>query len=154
MSRVLLPFKRSCAVVLPVFAAVAAWAASTQISTDKPIINFRSSTFTPEGFRSWLIRGSEAQLHPDKHLITVKELTLSIFPGRAENEKVETMILSPAAEVLPDESVVTGLNTIRVINDEFEATGTGWRYEHKEKRVTISRNVRVVFNAELKEFLK
>ena len=146
--------KHWLAILLAALAGAAAWAASTQISTDKTIINFRSSTFTPEGFRSWLIRGSEALVHPDQHQITVTELTLSIFPGKAENEKVETMILSPTAEVLPEESVVTGQKTIRVINDEFEATGSGWRYEHKEKKVSITRNVRVVFHAELKDFLK
>ena len=64
------------------------------------------------------------------------------------------MILSPTAEVLPNESVVTGPGTIRVINDDFEATGTGWRYLHKEKRVLINRDVHVTFNAELKNFLK
>ena len=129
-------------------------AESTQISTEKPVINFRSSTFTPEGFRSWLLRGSEAQVRPAMNQVTIKELTLSIFPGKADNEKVETMILSPTAEVRTADAVVTGPDTIRVINDQFEATGTEWRYTHKEKRVSIARNVRVTFRAELKDFLK
>ena len=132
----------------------AAMAATTEISTDKPIINFRSSTFTAEGFRSWLLRGSEAQVLPAKNQITIKELTLSIFSGKADNEKVETMILSPTAEVHTADAIVTGPDTIRVINDQFEATGTDWRYLHKDKRVSIARNVRVTFRAELKDFLK
>lgn len=131
---------------------VAAVAATTQISSDKPVINFSTSTFTPDGHRSWLLRASQAQ--PVKDRINVTELTLSIFPGKADGEKVETMILSPSATVLPDDSVVMGEGPIRVIKDEFEATGSDWRYAHKEKRVSIARNVRVVFNIELKEFLK
>ena len=127
-------------------------AATTQISSDKPIINFRLPTFTPEGHRSWLVRGSEASF-ASQDQINVKELTLSIFSGKAD-DKVETMILSPTATVLPADAVITGEGTIRVINDEFEATGSGWRYAHKEKRVSITRNVRVLFNTELKDFLK
>ena len=132
--------------------AVTGWAANTQVSSDKPIINFRLPTFTPEGHRSWLVRGSEAVL-ADKNQIDVKGLTLSIFSGKSD-EKVETMILSPAARVLPAEATATGSDTIRVINDEFEATGSDWKYAHKEKQVNIAKNVRVVFNAELKDFLK
>ena len=145
-------FARQFPLFLTLLAAAAA--ATTEISTDKPIINFRSSTFTAEGFRSWLIRGSEAQVLPAKNQITIKELTLSVFPGKADNEKVETMILSPTAEVHTADSIVTGPDTIRVINDQFEATGTAWTYFHKEKRVSIACNVRVTFRAELKDFLK
>ncbi len=140
--------KQFLVILLP----VAAMAATTQISSDKPVINFKLPTFTPDGHRSWLVRGSEASF-ASQNQINIKELTLSIFSGKAD-DKVDTMILSPTARVLPAEAVVTGDGTIRVINDEFEATGSDWRYAHKEKRVTIAKNVRVVFNTELKELLK
>ena len=132
---------------------VAALAATTQVSTDKPIINFRLPAFTADGYRSWLVRGSEARFSA-KNQIGIRELTLSIFPGKADNEKVETLILSPTAVVRPDESLVTGPGTIRVINDSFEASGTDWRYAHKDKRVSINKNVRVTFRAEMKDILK
>ncbi len=132
--------------------AASALAATTQISTDKPIINFSTSTFTPEGHRSWLLRASQAQ--PGRNEIEVSELTLAIFPGKGDNEKVETMILSPIATVLPADSVVTGKESIRVISDQFEAAGSDWHYEHKERKISINRNVRVTFRAELKEILQ
>lgn len=131
---------------------VAALGATTQVTTDRPIINFRLPTFTPEGFRSWLVRGSEARFK-SKDEIHVQGLTLTIYTGQADG-RIETMILSPAARVLPDEALVTGPGTIRVINDDFEASGTDWRYTHREKRVSISQNVHVTFRAELKDFLK
>jgi len=143
---------RLCSALLSLATAVAALAASTQIAPDKPVINFRLPTFTPEGNRSWLVRGSEA-VFVSQEQIDIKELTLSLFTGKADG-KVETMILSPTARVLPAQSVVTGESTIRVINDEYEATGSGWRYAHKEQRVNIAHDVRVAFNIELKEFLK
>ena len=130
-----------------------ALAAGTQISADKPVINFRLPNFTPDGFRAWLVRGSEAYYVPKTNQINIKELTLSVFSGKAD-DKVTTMILSPTATVFPAESVVTGDSTIRVINDDFEATGTGWRYAHKEKKTVIQKKVRVTFHAEFKNFLK
>jgi len=126
--------------------------ANTQISTDKPIINFRLPAFTAEGFRAWLVRGSEASFHSQSQ-IDIKGLTLSVFSGKAD-DKIATMILSPSARVLPAESIITGESTIRVINDEFEATGTGWRYAHPDRKISITKNVRVTFRAEFKDFLK
>ena len=132
---------------------MAALAATTQISPDKPVINFRLPSFTPEGYRRWLVRGSEAYYLAKENQINVKELTLSVFSGKSD-DKLMTMILSPSAKVLPAESIVTGDSTIRVINDDFEATGIGWRYADKEKKTTIQKKVRVSFKAEIKDFLK
>ena len=145
--------KRLLVLLTAVVAAAAASAAGTQISADKPVINFRLPNFTPEGYRAWLVRGSEAFYNPKNNQINIKELTLTVFSGKAD-DKVTTLILSPAATVLPTESVVTGDSTIRVINDDFEATGTGWRYAHKENKTTIQKKVRVTFQAEIKNFLK
>ncbi len=138
--------------LLIIVPAATALAATTSISTDQPIVNFSTSTFTADGHREWLLRASQAL--PTADQIRVTELTLSIFPGNADGEKVETMILSPSAIVLPEAGIVTGASTIRVINDDFEATGLDWRYNHKERRITIARKVHVVFQYELKEFLK
>ena len=129
-----------------------AYATDTQLATNQPIINFRLMNYTTDGFHAWLARGSEAQVTGDNQF-DVKELNLTVFTGLAD-EKVETMILSPGARVQPAEALIFGDGTIRVINDEFEATGTGWRYDHKAKKVSIARNVRVTFRAELKAFLK
>jgi hypothetical protein len=132
--------------------AAAALAADTQISADKPVINFRLPAFTPEGQRAWLVRGSEARFAGENQ-IDVKELTLSIFSGRPDG-KVDTLILSPVAVVHPADAVITGPDTIRVINDQFEASGSDWRYAHTDKRVSIAKHVRVTFRAEFKDFLK
>jgi lipopolysaccharide export system protein LptC len=145
--------KRFLLGLLPLATAVSAFAAGTEISADKPVINFRLPNFNPDGYRAWLVRGSEAFYIPKENQITVKELTLSVFSGKSD-DKLTTMILSPTARVFPAESVVTGDSTIRVINDDFEATGTGWRYAYKEKKTTIQKKVRVSFRAEFKDFLK
>ena len=129
-----------------------ALAANTEIATDKPIINFRLPEFTPEGNRAWLVRGSEAR-YVTQGLIDIKALNLSIFTGLPDG-RVETMILSPVAQVRYTDMVAQGKNSIRIINDRFEATGTTWNYSHKEKKVSIAGNVRVVLHTELKDILK
>lgn len=125
---------------------------TTRIANDAPIVNFRLPTFTPEGFRQWLVRGTEARLVSAKE-IDVRELTLTVFSGDAQ-DKIETMILSPEAKVLTDTQTVSGPGAIRVINDELEASGTQWTYSHREKRVSMQHKVRVTFRAELKNFLQ
>lgn len=131
----------------------AALAQGTQISTDQPIVNFRLPAFTPEGTRAWLVRGSEAR-YTGPNDIGIKELTLSIFATGTTTERVDTLILSPLAVVHPADAVITGPTGIRVISDQFEASGNNWRYAHKDKKVSIAKNARVVFRAEFKDLLK
>ena len=125
---------------------------TTHIATDAPIVNFRLPTFTPDGFRQWLVRGSEARLVSMKE-IDIHELTLTVFSAD-ESDRIETMILSPDAKVMTDSQIVSGKSTIRVIRDDLDATGADWTYDHKEKRVSMRQNVRVTFRAELKNFLQ
>ncbi|HWA27169.1 MAG TPA: hypothetical protein VG734_16050 [Lacunisphaera sp.] len=129
-----------------------AWGANTQIATDQPIVNFRLPEFTPEGNRAWLVRGSEAR-YVSREQIDIKGLNLSIFTGEADG-KVQTSILSPAAEVRPLEQVVRGKDTIRVVNDQLDATGADWTYSHKEKKVSINKNVHVVLHTGLNALLQ
>jgi hypothetical protein len=143
---------RLCSLLLFLASAGAALAANTAIATDKPIVNFRVPDFTPEGNRAWLVRGSEAR-YISEHQVDVKELSLSVFTGQPDG-KVETLILSPSAEIRVVDLIARGHESIRVINDRFEATGAEWVYAHKEKKVSIARNVHVVLHTQLKDILK
>jgi hypothetical protein len=146
-------FPASLLLVLGLAAAPARAQDSTRISADAPIVNFRLPSYTmPGGYRAWLVRGSEARVAGPND-IRIKELTLTIFSGDA-HDRVETIILSPAARVAPEDEVADGDGAIRVINDNFEATGVGWRYEHKGNKVSIKGHVRVVLHSELKDLLK
>lgn len=139
-------------ILLFLLATGAAMAANTRIAPNQPIVNFRLPDFTPEGHRSWLVRGSEAR-YQKEGLVDITGLNLSIFTGQADG-KVETLILSPFAQVLPTDQVVRGSDTIRVINDRFEATGSDWTYAHKDKKISITKNVHVVLHTQLKAILQ
>lgn len=138
--------------VFALLAVAASAQVSTRVSSDAPIVNFRLPTFTDEGHRAWLVRGSQARLINAKE-IDITELTMTVFTGDA-TERITTMILSPAARLQPGEQTVHGPGSIRVIDDEFEASGEDWRYEHREKRISIRKNVRVAFRAQLKDLLQ
>lgn len=136
-------------------APFAAAQSNTRLSTDAPVVNFRLPTFTAEGFREWLVRGSEARYHSAKEF-EVRELTLTVFSGDS-SDRISSMILAPSARVLPEERTVTGAESIRVLNDDLEASGLDWRvHQPAEKVVEISmrKNVRVTFRAELKNLLQ
>jgi len=144
------PSSRKTALFLLI--ATMALGASTRVSSDRPIINFRLPDFTPEGHRSWLVRGTEAR-YPTEGLVDIKELNLTIFTGQADG-KLETMILSPSAQLQVADRLVSGKESIRIINDRFEATGADWRYDHANKKVSIAKNVRVTLRTQLQDILK
>lgn len=125
--------------------------AATKLS-DQPVVNFRLPTFTPEGHRDWLFRGSEAR-YLDANHVDVKEMTITVFSGTADN-RVDTQILSPAAKLALQDQVATGNSAIRVISDRLEVSGENWSYHHKEKKIRLGKNVRTVIQAEIKNFLQ
>jgi hypothetical protein len=146
--------------LLLLLAAGTGGAATTQVATDKPIVNFRLPGFTPEGNRDWLVRGSEGRILKDG-LVDITGLNLSIFDGLPDG-KMETLILSPSARVDPTEQVVRGADSIRVIDNRFEATGVDWMFSsrkdkassQRENKVSIGKNVRVVLHIQLKDILQ
>ena len=124
----------------------------TSFAINAPVINFRVPTFTREGFRTWLLCGAEGVYASDRQL-NVTDLNLTVFAGDASN-KVEKVFLSPSAVALMDEGRVSGPAALRLITDDFEATGDDWVYDHRQKKVSIRRNVRVVFHARLNDILR
>jgi hypothetical protein len=49
---------------------------------------------------------------------------------------------------------VRGSGRLRLISDDFEATGADWVYDHRQKKVSIRKDVRVVFHAQLQSILR
>jgi hypothetical protein len=109
-------------------------------------------TFTREGYRHMLLRATTMKATRER--VDLTGMNLSIFSGDAA-ERIETILLSPEATFLPDAETAFGEKTVRFIHgDDLEASGTKWNYVHKEKRISLDGNVRVVFRAELQDILK
>ncbi len=117
-----------------------------------PAVNWVLPIFTDkEGYRSMTLRGSEVR--PAGKSIAVTDLSITVFSGDAAAQ-VDTILLSPAAIFSPKENVARGDSAVRLIRDDVEITGVGWRYDHAGKKVSLQQSVRVVFRAQLNDILK
>jgi len=121
------------------------------LSTRAPLNQFRLPTFNPEGHRSMLIESSEAIVGPNQ--IELTNLNLTLFDG-TERNAIETILLSPQATALTDEETISGEGPVRIIRDDVEITGIGWRYEHAERKVSIAKNTRIRFQSSLPDLLR
>ena len=118
-----------------------------------PAKNWVLPLFTAkDGFRSMTLRGSEVRPVGSAR-IEVTDLNITVFSGDAAAH-VETILLSPAAIFLPKEKRATGEKSVRLIRDDVEVTGEGWTYDHPGKKISLARNVRVIFRAQLNDILK
>jgi hypothetical protein len=104
-----------------------------------------------EGHRTMTLRGSEVR--PLGQRIGVTDLSITIFSGDAA-ARVDSILLSAEAVFSPKENRAAGDKTVRFIRDDIEVTGTGWTYDHAQKKVSLRENVRVTFAAQLNDILK
>jgi len=125
---------------------------ATAIAPDAPVTDPVISTFTPDGNRSWLLRGSQCRVVSQNQL-DFTNLNLTVFLGDAANH-IDSIFLSPEATAWVDQARVSGPGTVRVITNDFEAAGADWSYDHRQKKVSLRKNVRVVFHAQLLSILR
>jgi hypothetical protein len=128
-----------------------AWAAEGAAA-----LNWVVRTFTDkEGYLTAIFGGSEAR--PAGENLSIRDLNVRLFSGDA-TPHLETVLLAPIATFVRDGKRAFGDKTVRVVRDDFVATATSWTYDdtekEKQKHVTLSGDVRIDFNAELKDILK
>ena len=124
--------------------------AQSSVIANAPVKNFRLPSFNDEGHRTSLLRGSEAR-YASAHQIDIVDLHFAQFRGDGTTE-TNNILLAPSASVLMKEQnqiVITGRESMRLINKDLEATGENWSYDHADRRLIMNQNVRVVFHAEL-----
>jgi len=122
--------------------------AATEPIATTPALNWVLPIFTDaEGHRSMTLRGS-AVAPAAGGAIAVTDLSITVFSGDAA-ARVETLLLSREATFFPKENRAAGEKGVRVIRDELEVTGENWTYDHAGKNVSIRRNVRVIYRAQL-----
>jgi hypothetical protein len=125
---------------------------AAEASSSEPAKIFTSATFTPDGYRSMLLRGSAARMLTLR-LIELDDMNLTVFSGDASS-RIDSILLSPTARVSLDDDTARGPGSIRLIRNDLDLTGEQWVYDHANKSISIARNVRVVFHSKLKDMLK
>jgi len=98
------------------------------------------------------LRGSEART-PAANRIDVVDLNITVFSGDA-TARVESVLLSAQASFFPKDNRATGEKSVRLVRDDIEVTGEGWTYDRTTQTVTILKNTRIVFRAQLNDILK
>jgi len=114
--------------------------------------NFSLPLFTDAGARSALLRASLARTVGGDR-IELTDMNLTLFSSDATNE-IDTIILAPVATFYPSTSLAHGKQSVRVIRDDMEITGEEWSYDHSGKKVSLRKNTRVVFQAQLPDILR
>jgi hypothetical protein len=132
----------------------AAWAYA-QVGGNAPVKKFRLPAYNDEGYRTTLLQGDEA-LMVSQSQIDVKEMQFSMFAGD-ENNTLDSTLLAPVATLRIQEKnkyLVEGAGPVRLLRADVDASGEDWIYRHPEKRLSIRKNVHVIFRSELKDILK
>ncbi|WP_145929129.1 hypothetical protein OH491_14600 [Termitidicoccus mucosus] len=131
-------------------------AAKPSISTSAPVKNFRLPAFNEQGYRTSLLTGSEGRyIGPEQ--IDVTNLDLAIYPGDG-TMRVETRLTAPTASFFLKNTAApraSGKESVRLVHEnEIDASGEDWAYDHGQKKLWINKNVRLVFPAPLQDILK
>ncbi|MBI5381034.1 MAG: hypothetical protein HZA31_03965 [Opitutae bacterium] len=133
-------------------AVLAGAAAPTEAQLQAPFKGLSLPVFTKDNHRLLLLRSNELKIvSPQQYDLT--DMQLTFFSGDATN-RVETVLLSPAASFFLERNLAKGERGVRLVRDDVEMTGQKWSYEPKDKKVVLDGNVRVIFRAELKNLLK
>ena len=123
-----------------------------RVQTPAPVKDYTVSFFSDEGYPHVRVQGASADLRDPTH-VKLGDMILTVFTGQADRE-IETVLIAPTAIVEPEPEIVAGPDTVRLERSDLYLTGEDWSYEHRERRVHIRRNARIVFNAPIADLLK
>lgn len=99
------------------------------------------------------LRGTEARTISDDR-IDIIDLNITTFTGDATARVEAILLCRELASFFPNEKLVRGDASVRLVRDDLEITGEHWTYDHAAKKVSLGRNARVTFKAQLPDILK
>lgn len=121
-----------------------------------PVKNFRLPTFNKAGLRTSLLTGSQA-IYVSSTQIDVTDMRFLQYNDNGSG-LVDTQLLSPSATVMTKDNliIVSGNDRVRLIREGLDATGEQWTYTHADtdKKISLRKNVRVIFQAEMGDLIK
>lgn len=116
--------------------------------------------FTPEGYRSLILKGDEVRLRRNDQ-VDLQDVDITLFSGDSRDIPT-TFIASPEASYFRDQNLAAGPTLVRVLRftDDSELTGADWTYQFSKgthggrEKLIIRRDARVVLQQQLHDFLQ
>lgn len=122
--------------------------ASNNFIPDAPVINFKLPMFGKEGYRSWFLSGNQG-IYVNEGEVDVLGMKISIFSDDAR-DLLEATIESPKAILLIHKNKARGDDWIEVVGESYHLTGKDWTWDGKLKKMSIGKDVKVIFDQSLK----
>jgi len=136
-------------------AALLSWlprAPAEEPAAGPPARNWTLPLFTKEGYRQATLRGDVVRpVSSDRFDAT--GMTVTVFSGDPA-ARVDSVLVSPEATFLLSERIAQGDRAVRLVRDDVDVRGEGWKYNYMEKKVLIYHRTHVVFHAALPDILK
>ncbi len=104
--------------------------------------------WSKEGYRSWSISGDQG-IYVNEAEVDVLGMKICIFSDDAR-DLLEATIESPKAVLFIHENKAKGDDSIEVTGEAYHLIGKDWTWDGKLKKMTINKEVKVVFNQSLK----
>lgn len=115
----------------------------------------RYPAFNAQGYRTHLIHGAQAKIHGTEQ-VDVTDLSFTQYPGDGSTVVI-TRITAPSASIVDatgPNPTISGKESVRLsYENELEASGDDWTYNHAHKKIIIRKNARIVYQAPLKNIL-
>lgn len=122
------------------------------VRTSAPVEDYAISFFSDQGYPRVRVVGGSADL-ADAERIKLTLMELFLYSGEADR-KLETTLTAPLAILEPGPEIVHGPDALSLERADLSLTGEDWSYEHRERRVLVKRNARVVFKMPLEGLLE
>lgn len=143
---------RSLVLAATILALATASAQDSRVRTNAPVQDYTVSFFSDAGYPRVRVEGASADLS-DLEKIRLTGMHLELYSGEADRT-LETTLDAPVAILEREPELVHGPDTVSLVRPDLELSGRDWSYDHRERRVRVGENARVVFNMPLEGLLK
>ena len=141
------------------FAILPANAATQAIRATAPVKNFRLPLFDEQNRLSLHVTAAEAHII-DNTRIDITDIRLAQYeypkdadPALRLSPQQTGTLTSATATVRIDQQVIGGPDTVTLLREDLEVSGKQWTYSHKDQKVILNDDAKVIFNAPLPDVL-
>ncbi|MDR0595659.1 MAG: hypothetical protein LBF94_03150 [Puniceicoccales bacterium] len=123
--------------------------AGPEVVATSPARGLYVPIFDANGVKTWEITGSTGEVRDDGH-IAVSNVLINRC---GKDNSVIFFIESPQANVVPSSNIAAGDGLVLLRGKNFVAVAKNWKFFGKEKKFVANKDVMVVFDENVVEFV-